>query len=150
MKSVLAVVIISFSAYSLVRRHRSPLNDDRFAWLFGFGAGVLGGAYGMNGPPLVVYGALRGWSPANFRATFRATSFPPVMVGMIGYWAAGLWTPLVSRYYLISSASLVAIFLGRWINRRLDGHRFLLYVHMGLVAIGALLLIQAVRLAAKT
>ena len=30
--------------------------DDRLAWLFGFAAGVLGGAYGMNGPPLVVYG----------------------------------------------------------------------------------------------
>jgi hypothetical protein len=35
------------------------LQDDRLAWLFGFAAGVLGEAYGMNGPPLVVYGALR-------------------------------------------------------------------------------------------
>jgi uncharacterized membrane protein YfcA len=32
-------------------------NCTTTAWLLGFGAGVLGGAYGMNGPPLVVYGS---------------------------------------------------------------------------------------------
>jgi uncharacterized protein len=68
-KAVLAAVIIAFSAYQLVGRSRFELEDDRLAWLFGFGAGVLGGAYGMNGPPLVAYGALRRWSPERFRAT---------------------------------------------------------------------------------
>src|SRR4051794_18399963 len=62
-KAVLAVVIIAFSAYCLGRGGRFELRSDRSAWLFGFGAGILGGAYGMNGPPLVVYGALRRWSP---------------------------------------------------------------------------------------
>jgi uncharacterized membrane protein YfcA len=143
-KSVLAFVIISFSSYSLIRRHRSPLHDDRFAWLFGFGAGILGGAYGMNGPPLVVYGALRGWSPANFRATLQGYFLPASLVGMGGYWLAGLWTPAVTRYYLISFVpALVAIFVGRMINRRIDARRFLYVVHFGLIAIGALLLLQA-------
>ena len=68
-KAVLAAVIIAFSAYCLAGRSRFELRDDRLAWLFGFGAGVLGGAYGMNGPPLVAYGALRRWSPERFRAT---------------------------------------------------------------------------------
>ena len=40
---------------------RTPLElkRDSRAWLLAceFCAGVLGGAYGMNGPPLVVYGA---------------------------------------------------------------------------------------------
>src|SRR5262249_45933375 len=57
-KAILAVVIVTFSAYCLAGRGQLALKDDRLAWLFGFGAGVLGGAYGMNGPPLVVYGAL--------------------------------------------------------------------------------------------
>jgi uncharacterized membrane protein YfcA len=52
-KASLAVIIIAFSAYSLARRLPLELHDDRWAWLFGFGAGVLRGAYGMNGPPLV-------------------------------------------------------------------------------------------------
>src|SRR5438105_3911443 len=44
-KAALAVVIIAFSAYRLVGRSRLVLEDDRLAWMFGFAAGVLGGAY---------------------------------------------------------------------------------------------------------
>src|SRR5262249_45542153 len=54
-KVILAVVIIMFSSYCLASRAPFELKDDKFAWLFGFLAGILGGAYGMNGPPLVVY-----------------------------------------------------------------------------------------------
>src|SRR5262249_27695600 len=70
-KGVLATLIIAFSAFSLAGGRHRQLKDDTFAWLFGFSAGVLGGAYGMNGPPLALYGSLRGWSPQNFRATLQ-------------------------------------------------------------------------------
>jgi uncharacterized membrane protein YfcA len=143
-KAVLAVVIVAFSAYSLVSRHRYHLKNDRLAWLFGFGAGVLGGAYGMNGPPLVVYGTLRRWAPANFRATLQGYFLPASIMVMAGYWLAGLWTPAVSRYYGLSLPPVVAaIFLGRLINRRLTAQKFLLYIHAGLIVIGAVLLWQA-------
>jgi uncharacterized membrane protein YfcA len=59
-KVAMAVIIIGFSSYCLFGKRKPQLPDDRMAWLFGFGAGILGGAYGMNGPPLVVYGTLRG------------------------------------------------------------------------------------------
>ncbi len=143
-KAILAVVIVAFSAYSLASRRQYRLVNDRLAWIFGFGAGVLGGAYGMNGPPLVVYGALRGWSPANFRATLQGYFLPASLLGMGGYWLAGLWTPAVSRYFLLSlPTALLAIFLGRLINRRLNAHRFVLYVHAGLILIWTMLLVQA-------
>ncbi|OJW10295.1 MAG: permease [Planctomycetales bacterium 71-10] len=143
-EAVLAAVIIAFSAYRLVGRSRSKPEDDRLAWLFGFGAGVLGGAYGMNGPPLVAYGALRRWSPERFRATLQGYFLPASVVGMSGYWAAGLWVPAVTRYYLMSlPVVLAATALGRVLNRRLDGRRFLLYVHVGLMIIGVVLLLQS-------
>src|SRR3954468_1477612 len=143
-KAVLAVVIIAFSAYSLAGRGRFELRDDRLAWVFGFGAGVLGRAYGMNGAPLVAHGALRGWTPERFRATLQGYFLPASLVGMAGYWMAGLWVPAVTRYYLMSlPAVLAAIALGRVLNRRMDGRRFLLYVHVGLVVIGGMLLIQS-------
>lgn len=145
-KTILGCVIIVFSIYSLLCRRSYALKNDRLAWMFGFSAGVLGGAYGMNGPPLVIYGALRGWSPTHFRATLQGYFFPASVVVMGGYWLAGLWTPAVSRYYLLSLPVVVlAIFIGRVINRRMDGHRFLFYIHVGLTAIGALLLVQALR-----
>ncbi|QDV37340.1 sulfite exporter TauE/SafE family protein [Tautonia plasticadhaerens] len=144
-KAALAVVIITFSASRLVGDSGFALEDDRLAWLFGFAAGVLGGAYGMNGPPLVAYGALRRWSPERFRATLQGYFLPASLVGMAGYWAAGLWVPAVARYYLISlPVVLAATALGRVLNRRMDGRRFLLYVHVGLVMIGGMLLIQSV------
>jgi uncharacterized membrane protein YfcA len=143
-KAILAVVILSFSAHALLGRRRLELKDDRLAWAFGFGAGVLGGAYGMNGPPLVVYGALRRWSPGQFRATLQGYFLPASVVGMVGYWWAGVWVEAVNDYYLLSlPGALAAIFLGRAVNRRLRGQRFVLYVHAGLLAVGTTLLVQA-------
>jgi uncharacterized membrane protein YfcA len=144
-KAVLAVLIISFSAYCLAGRKQVELKSDRLAWLFGFAAGVLGGAYGMNGPPLVIYGALRRWSPEHFRATLQGYFLPASLVGMAGYWLAGLWVPAVTRYYLLSlPLALAATFLGRLVNRRMKGQRFILYVHIGLVLVGTALLVQSV------
>jgi uncharacterized membrane protein YfcA len=145
-KGALASLIIAFSAYSLIGGRHRQLPDDTFAWLFGFSAGVLGGAYGMNGPPLAVYGSLRGWSPQHFRATLQGYFLPASLAGLCGYWIAGLWTPAVSRFYLMSLAPVViATFLGRVINARINASRFLLYVHGGLIGIGAILLLEAVR-----
>ena len=143
-KAALAVVIIGFSIYCLIRRHRLELKTDGLAWIFGFLAGILGGAYGMNGPPLVVYGSLRHWTPEQFRATLQGYFLPASLVGMIGYTIAGLWTPTVTRYYIWSlPLAIVAIFLGRAINRRLHGTAFYRYVYVGLLGIGVVLLVQA-------
>jgi uncharacterized membrane protein YfcA len=143
-KGSLAALIIGFSAYSLLARKQGHLKDDAFAWLFGFSAGVLGGAYGMNGPPLALYGSLRGWSPQHFRATLQGYFLPASLAGLCGYWIAGLWTAEVSRFYLFSLPLIVlATLLGRGINKRMAAHRFLLYVHVGLIAVGVILMFQA-------
>src|ERR1700683_856604 len=63
-KAALGIVIVAFSGYSLLGKRPPELSSDSRLWLLGCGffAGVLGGAYGMNGPPLVIYGAMRRWS----------------------------------------------------------------------------------------
>jgi uncharacterized membrane protein YfcA len=143
-KATLAVVIIAFSVYCLINQHRLELKNDRLAWVFGFGAGILGGAYGMNGPPLVVYGALRRWTPERFRATLQGYFLPASLVGLVGYWLTDLWVPAVTRYYLLSLLPAVAaILLGRAINRRLKGNRFLICVHVLLIGVGVTLLAQS-------
>jgi uncharacterized membrane protein YfcA len=145
-KGVLAAVILAFSTHALLRRRMRELKNDNFAWLFGFSAGVLGGAYGMNGPPLVLYGSLRKWSPQHFRATLQAYFLPASLAGLWGYWLMGLWTPAVSRMYLLSLPLVIlATVLGRAVNRRIAADRFLVYVHAGLIAVGVALLSQAVK-----
>lgn len=146
-KGALALIIIGFSIYSLIVRTPPELRSDSRAWLLacGFCAGVLGGAYGMNGPPLVIYGAMRRWSAQHFRATLQAYFLPASILGMMGYWLDGLWIPAVSRFYLLSLPVMIpAVFLGRVINHRLRGEVFMTYVYAGLGGIGVLLLIQAI------
>ncbi len=143
-KAGLAVVIIAFSVFCLVRRNGVGLTSDLWAWPFGFVAGVLGAAYAMNGPPLVIYGALRRWSAGHFRATLQGYFLPAGLACLGSYWLAGLWVPAVTRYYLLSLPVLVVgVVLGRVINRRLEGQRFLVYIYGGLIVVGAGLLVQA-------
>ncbi|MGH8160513.1 MAG: sulfite exporter TauE/SafE family protein [Rhodanobacter sp.] len=143
-KICLGVLIVAFSLYSLLSRKKATLADDRLAWTFGFAAGVLGGAYGMNGPPLVMYGALRGWSPRHFRATLQGYFLPASVMAMAGYWLAGLWKPEVTCDYLLAlPVVMAAIFLGQAVSGRLDGHLFLRCIHVGLIVIGVTLVLQA-------
>lgn len=148
-KAILAVTILAFSTYCLRRKASLSLRDDRLAPVFGFSAGALGGAYGMNGPPLVVYGTLRGWSPQRFRATLQGYFLPASVLGMVGYGLAGLWTPTVTRYYLQSlPVVVVAIVLGRVANKRMAEQSFTRYVHIGLLIVGGVLLWQSLAPAA--
>jgi uncharacterized protein len=80
-KGGLGVVVAAFATATLLNRGAYELKDDRLAWVFGVAAGILGGAYGMNGPPLVVYGALRRWSPGQFRATLQGYFLPASVMG---------------------------------------------------------------------
>lgn len=147
-KATLAAIIMAFSGYALVGRKPPELHSDNRAWLLGCGfiAGVLGGAYGMNGPPLAIYGGMRRWSAQHFRATLQGYFLPASVIGMAGYWLAGLWVTAVTHYYLFSlPLAIPAILLGRAVNHRLRGDAFLRYVHVGLLLTGAALMFQAIR-----
>jgi uncharacterized membrane protein YfcA len=146
-KSVLGLIIVAFSIFSLTRRNVLQLGDDDWGWLAGCGflSGVLGGAYGMNGPPLAIYGAFRRWSPQHFRATLQGYFLPVSLAGLVGYFALGLWSGVVTRYFLWSLPGVVvAILLGRAINRRLKGEGFLRFVYAGLIVVGVILVGQAI------
>lgn len=145
-KTILAILIAGFSIYSLTAKSRLHLQKDHPMWLLcsGFCSGILGGAYGMNGPPLAVYGSLRRWSPQHFRATLQGYFLPASLLGLIGYAVAGLWLPVVTRYFLLSIPGvLVAILIGRALNHRLSGDGFFRYVYIGLILIAGILMAQA-------
>lgn len=146
-KAGLGAFIMLFAAYSLLSPGRFRLEHENrpLLLLAGFLAGILGGAYGMNGPPLVIYGSLRKWSPQHFRATLHAYFLPASILGMVGYWSTGLWTRTVTKEFLMSVPVMVpAVFLGRALNHRFSGTGFRKYVYAGLMLIGGLLLVETV------
>lgn len=145
-KTVLGILIIAYSIYSLLSKSSFKLETDNKAWLFvcGFLSGILGGAYGLNGPPLVIYGNIRNWSAKHFRATLQAYFLPAGILGMLGYWYKGLWTWEVTYYFLICLPVVIpTIFLGRYFNHQLEEDSFLKYVYFGLIVIGAVLVVQS-------
>lgn len=145
-KSILGALIICFSIYCLTVGRSRHLPEDHKGWLVGCGffSGVLGGAYGMNGPPLAIYGALRRWSPQHFRATLQGYFLPASFIGLIGYAVLGLWSGPLTRYFLLSLPAIAsAILLGRVMNQRMKGAGFFRFVYVGLIAVGSVLLVQA-------
>ncbi|MBG6236261.1 putative membrane protein YfcA [Pedobacter sp. CAN_A7] len=141
----LGLLIILYALYAIFGKNSLSLKTDSKLWLFvcGFVSGVLGGAYGVNGPPLVVYGNMRNWSAKHFRATLQAYFLPASFIGAIGYFAKGLITLEVLKYFLISlPAVFPAIFLGRYLNHKINDSSFFKYVYVGLIAIGAFLIVN--------
>jgi hypothetical protein len=144
LKAVLAVVILTFSAFCLLRLRPPVLKGDHSAWMFGFCAGVLGGAYNANGPPLVIYGTLRRWSAERFRATLQGYFLPISLFTLCAHGVAGLWAPAVLRYFVASlPVLLVSVYLGRKVNRYFRDESFLRAVHGLLVLAGITLLVQS-------
>lgn len=147
-KVVLGVLITLYALYSLFAKSNKTLKKDNKSWLFvcGFLSGVLGGAYGLNGPPLVVYGNMRQWTPKHFRATLQAYFLPASLITVIGYYAKGLITVEVHENFLISlTTAIPAIFLGRYLNHQLKDRSFFKYIYWGLVVVGVILITSSLK-----
>jgi uncharacterized membrane protein YfcA len=141
----LGLLIICYAVYAIVGKNTPHLKTDSKLWLFicGFLSGVFGGAYGVNGPPLVVYGNMRNWSAKHFRATLQAYFLPASFIGAIGYFANGLITTQVLKYFVISLPAVIpAIFLGRRLNHSIKGN-FFRYVYFVLIVIGIFLIFNS-------
>ncbi|MFH1930742.1 MAG: sulfite exporter TauE/SafE family protein [Pseudomonadota bacterium] len=142
---LLAVVIIIFSLYHLVRPKVSIPGDDRLAFLFGFLAGILGGAYNTNGPPIIIYATLKKWPPESFRTTLQGCFLVTSLFIIAGHGMAGLFTATVFRLFIISlPVLLLAVYLGGKVNRSIPQRRFEQIVFVFLLVIGGVLLIRSI------
>jgi hypothetical protein len=143
LKMALGAVILAYGLMGLSRPGaRMTAEPKRFPWLIGWVAGVLGGAYNTNGPPIVAYGMLRGWPPESFRATLQGYFLPTGLAIVAGHGLAGLWTPAVFRTYLIALPGIViGVVLGGLLNKRVSHELFtkLVYASLGLMGAGMLI-----------
>lgn len=142
-KSLLGVTIAGFGLYNLIIPDLPELKNENWAYLTGVIAGILGGAYNTNGPPVVVYGMLRRWDPEKFRATLQGTLFPTGLAILISHGLAGMWTSRVVNFYLFSLPVILAgVLLGGLVNKLIPQGKFDQIVHGFLVLIGILLILR--------
>ncbi len=142
LKGILGVVLIGFGSYNLARPRLPRLRGNAWVAAFGLAAGILGGAYNTNGPPVVLYGALRHWPPDRLRATLQGYFLPTAVLICAGHAASGLWTWQVLQLYgLALPVLLLAIPLGIRLGRRIPADRFggLLYAALIVLGVGLLL-----------
>ena len=145
-KAVLGVLLTVFGLYKLVTPRLPMLQRERLVYGFGLVAGILGGAYNANGPPVVIYGTLRRWSSDRFRATLQTYFLPSGLAIAIGHGLTGLWTPVVLRLYVYAlPIVLLGIFLGGRLNKLVTGDLFDRIVYAFLVGIGGFLFVQGAR-----
>ncbi len=144
-KSLLAVIVFSFSVFRLVGPELGKLENDRWAPMFGFASGFLGGAYNTFGPPIVIFGSMRKWQAETYRVSVQGFYLPVCAIVLSVHFASGLWQPVVFRYFAAALPIVfLATFIGRSINQRL-GKRggFDRVVYVALIVVAFVLLYGA-------
>ncbi|WP_072619574.1 sulfite exporter TauE/SafE family protein [Spirulina major] len=137
----LSLFLILFGLYRLIRWPLPTLKSSHWAYPFGICAGILGGAYNTNGPPIVLYGIMNHWPPQRFRATLQGYFLPTGIAIALTQGFSGLWTATVGQLYLTTIPStIVALYCGQWINRHIHPQQFERGLSILLILLGGLLL----------
>lgn len=144
MKGLLGVILILYGLYNLLRPHLKKISAAFWLiFLFGFIAGVLGGAYNTNGPPVVIYGTLRRWESHHFRVTMQSYLLPTGFLILLGHGLSGLWTTQVFKYYLFAlPVVFLAIYIGEKAHLSMTQKHFDRYVNVALICMGAVLIVR--------
>jgi uncharacterized membrane protein YfcA len=141
---VLGGIVVVIGLLGVLTDPRNWRVSDRLAGVFGLVAGCLGGAFNVHGPPLVVFGTARDWSPDVFRSTCQAYFLAVGVVLVGGHGVAGRYTPeLLAQLVMCLPVVAGAGWLGGQLNRRLPVESFRRTVYAILILLGVLLLFQS-------
>lgn len=139
---LLGLVITLYALYALTGLHMPELKHPGWAWLFGLFSGLLGGGYNTSGPPVIVYGNCRRWSPQEFKSNLSGFFLAGSSVVVSTHWAGGNLTSDVWFLFLISlPALLVGFLLGQGMDKWLNPESFRRIVQVLLVILGARLML---------
>ena len=134
---VLGVVLVTYAVYSLLRLRLPAFANPRWAWLFGFVAGILGGAYNTSGPPVVIYGQSQNWNPGEFKGNLQGFFLVNSFVVVVGHALGNNITPSTFQTFVFSVPALaVGIVAGLWLDRFIDPLRFRQIVQVLLIVLG--------------
>jgi len=139
--TLVATIVLSYALYSLLSPTLPELKTDRWLSAFGFISGILTGAYNMGGPPVVIYGNARRWSPEQLRSNLQGISFFKTSVLLTDHILRGHFTvPLLAGYAKASPVIFIALTLGFVFAGRINVERFRQIILILLVVIGAKIL----------
>ncbi len=134
---LMGMILIAYAVYSFWRpQTRRPLPEG-WSYPAGFLAGSLGGAYNTPGPPVVVYGVLRGWPKDEFRAMTHGFFFMNGIMVISTHIIAGRVNGDVLTAFLTAvPALLLGILLASRVDHKLNRERFRVLVTAMILVLG--------------
>jgi uncharacterized protein len=132
-------------AVTLELRGVMPRTLPGRAWGLGAGflSGLIGGAVGTPGPPVVMYATTQGWSPRTMKGNVMAFFVVNQAVILAGYWWAGLLTrDTLATATAYALPALAGVLAGMAMFTRVDAIRFRRLVFGLLLVSGLVLLIR--------
>ncbi len=141
----LALTLIAFALFKLFYKNTLKLHINSFTkYIIAVISGLLGGAYNVNGPPIVIYGTVSSWSPSEFRARLQGFFLPTNLVICITHYANGLWTVnLFQTFSICLPVVLIAFTLGTYVNKKIRVETFNVAVYYLLLILGIYLIINS-------
>ncbi|MBM4339400.1 MAG: sulfite exporter TauE/SafE family protein [Deltaproteobacteria bacterium] len=122
---ILGTVLILFSFYKITTPKVKLTFSRLWAIPTGFLSGILGGAFGTDGPPVVVYAALRPWAKEQVVGMLQSFFLfaNAIIIGTYQY--HGLLTNSVLESFVVAAPfAIVGILIGLKINRHISQRRF--------------------------
>jgi len=141
--NIMGTVLILFSAYKIIAPEFKLVFSRIWALPTGLLSGILGAAIGTDGPPVVVYAALKPWSKEQvvgmLQSFFVFTNF--IVVG--SYWVHGLLTTSVLKASGVAAPFAVAgLLIALKINKRMSQRRFEVVLSVVIGLMGVLLWVR--------
>jgi uncharacterized membrane protein YfcA len=110
---ILGLILVIYALYSIFFRASGKKIRERWAYLFGFSAGCLGGALSAAGPPVIVYTSLQDWTKDQIKVTIQGFYLISGLIVVFLHALTGLTTLPVIRYYGVAlPVLLVGTYLG--------------------------------------
>lgn len=122
---ILGTILILFSVYKILSPGFKITFSKAWALPAGFLSGILGGAFGTDGPPVVVYAALQAWTKEQVVGMLQSFFVLANFIIIASYWYHGLLNRSVLEVSFITIPFAIAgILLGLGINKRIGQRRF--------------------------
>jgi len=141
---ILGAIMAGYALYGLFNLKLPRLEHPVWAYLAGFLAGLLSGAYSVGGPPVIIYGNCRGWDLDEFKSNLQGFFLINDALALVNHSLVGNLTPLVLKSYLwVLPVIVLGLFAGTRLDRILNPERFRKLVLFSLVVMGIRLILLA-------
>lgn len=141
LKILLGVIVIGYALYSLASPKLPKLQGKFWEYVFGFFAGIMGGALNTSGPIVVIYASFKQWKPEEFRSNLQGFFIVTNIVIMVSHYLSGnLGDQFAANVGWAIGGMLVAIVVGLVISSRVNEKIFRTLVIIVLIASGIQLL----------